>query len=140
MACSPNHAVADTAAERAAREWLALADQGRIEASWAAAASLFRQTLSVTSWSLEHWAVRAPLGAVTRRTLAGVRRAAKMIGAPDGSYAVFRFHTTFAADPRERTERVTVMLDGDGRWRVAGYWVPAPWAPSRTRRHAGAGA
>lgn len=124
----------DGAAEQAARQWLELADAGRVAESWTEASSLFRRTLSVTSWSLEYWAVRTPLGAVRSRTLHGARVTTRMIGAPDGQYVVFRFHTTFAAQPGEVLERVTTMRDEDGRWRVAGYCVPAPWAPPRARK------
>lgn len=119
----------DAAAEQAAREWLALADAGRVEQSWAVSSALFRGTLTATSWSLEYSAVRACLGAVRTRVLRGARVTRRMVGAPEAEYRVFRFHTTFEGQERALDERVTTMREADGRWRVAGYYVPAPWAP-----------
>ncbi len=119
----------DPAAEHVARAWLALADAGRIAESYAVASALFRRTLTVTSWSLEYSAVRACLGAVRRRVLAGARVTRRMVGAPEAEYRVFRFRTTFEGAARELDERVATMREADGQWRVVGYYVPAPWAP-----------
>ena len=119
----------DAAAERVARAWLALADAGQVEQSWAVSSLLFRGTLTATSWSLEYSAVRGCLGAVRTRVLRGVRATRRMVGAPEAEYRVFRFRTTFEGQGGELDERVTTTREADGRWRVAGYYVPAPWAP-----------
>jgi hypothetical protein len=42
--------------------------------------------------------------------------------APDGSYVVLQFETRFE-HKAAAVETVTSMLDRDGVWRVAGYFV-----------------
>ena len=127
-------AVVDAAGERAALDWLELSDAGRVRETWSASSAFMRRTISERAWALEYACVRGELGAVVSRVLDGTRVTRRMIGAPDGEYVVFRFHTVFAAQGREVIEKVTVMRDDDGHWRAAGYYVPAPWAPPRGRR------
>lgn len=112
----------DPAAERAALEWLALADRGDASASWEAAASLFRRAVSPEQWTRSLAAAREPLGAVVSRALRSARAATELPGAPDGAYVVFEFGTTFE-HKRSATETVTPMRDGDGAWRVSGYFI-----------------
>jgi hypothetical protein len=121
----------EATAEQAASDWLALADAARIEDSWAAASSLFRHTLTPTSWSLEYLAVRACLGHVRSRRLIGTRATRHMVGAPAANYLVMRYRTVFGGETAPLDERVTLMEESDGCWRVAGYYVPSPWAPRR---------
>jgi len=42
-------------------------------------------------------------------------------GAPAGNYVVLQFTTAF--EKRPATETVTLMLDCDRGWRLAGYFV-----------------
>jgi hypothetical protein len=112
----------DPAAERAARDWLALTDGGQSNASWEAAATLFRRAVSAPQWEQALEAVRAPLGAVVSRRVESERAATELPGAPDGEYVVFQFATTFE-HKRTATETVTPMRDTDGQWRVSGYFI-----------------
>jgi hypothetical protein len=112
----------DTAAVRAAHEWLALADRGDARASWATAASLFRRAVSEESWAQSLDAARGPLGIVVSRRLEGATPATELPGAPDGEYVVLKFATEFA-HKRSAQETVTPMRDADGQWRVSGYYV-----------------
>jgi hypothetical protein len=43
-------------------------------------------------------------------------------GAPDGEYVVIQFKTAFE-NKKFAIETVTPMLDGDGKWRVSGYFI-----------------
>jgi hypothetical protein len=43
-------------------------------------------------------------------------------GAPDGKYWTIQFDTSFAAKA-EAVETVTFMLEKDGSWRAAGYFI-----------------
>ena len=43
-------------------------------------------------------------------------------GAPDGQYVVIQFKTAFA-NKQSAIETVTPMLEEDGRWLVAGYFI-----------------
>ena len=112
----------DPAAERATLEWLALADRGDAFASWEAAASLFRRAVSREQWKQSLAAAREPLGAVVSRQVGNARTATELPGAPDGEYVVFQFSTTFE-HKRAAIETVTPMRDGDGEWRVSGYFI-----------------
>jgi hypothetical protein len=48
--------------------------------------------------------------------------AASLPGAPDGQYVVVQFDTVFADKP-SAVETVTFMLENDGQWRAAGYFI-----------------
>jgi hypothetical protein len=115
----PDH---DPAAERAARDWLALTDLGDAAASWEAAASLFRRAVTPQQWEQALGAARAPLGAVVGRRVESALPATELPGAPDGEYVVFQFDTAFE-HKRAAIETVTPMRDTDGQWRVSGYFI-----------------
>jgi hypothetical protein len=109
-------------AERAALEWLAMADAGDAPGTWAAAAALFRRAVPEDQWARSLNAARAPLGAVLSRALREGRPANELPGAPDGEYVVFTFDTHFE-HKRTAVETVTPMRDTDGSWRVSGYFI-----------------
>jgi hypothetical protein len=112
----------DPEAERAARDWLALADAGDASTTWEAAASLFRDAVPETEWAHALATARGPLGAVQTRTLQAAYPATELPGAPDGQYVVFEFHTRFERK-RVAIETVSPMRDHDGQWRVSGYYI-----------------
>jgi hypothetical protein len=112
----------DPAAERAARDWLALIDAGDAASSWVEAASFFRGAVPQDQWAHALSGVRGPLGAVRTRTLQAAHPATELPGAPDGQYVVFEFHTQFERK-RSAVETVSPMRDQDGQWRVSGYYV-----------------
>jgi len=112
----------DSAAERAALAWLTLTDRGDAVASWQASAELFRRAVSQDQWTQSLAAARDPLGAVMSRQLGDARAATQLPGAPDGEYVVLQFTTTFE-HKRSATETVVPMRDGDGEWRVSGYFI-----------------
>jgi ribosomal protein S17E len=41
---------------------------------------------------------------------------------PDGKYVVIKYDTSFE-NKKSAVETVTPMLDKDGKWRVAGYFI-----------------
>jgi hypothetical protein len=43
-------------------------------------------------------------------------------GAPDGQYVVMQFETSFA-NKKSAIETVTFMLEKDGQWKSAGYFI-----------------
>jgi hypothetical protein len=112
----------DPEAERAARDWLALADAGDAAGTWAAAASLFQDAVPENDWARALAAARNPLGAVRSRTLHAAHPATELPGAPDGQYVVFEFHTEFERK-HSAVETVSPMRDPDGQWRVSGYYI-----------------
>jgi hypothetical protein len=111
-----------SSAQRAAREWLAIADRGDAQASWNAMAKLFKDAISAQSWGVSLREVRIPLGASTGRTVLSTQFSTKMPKAPDGDYALVIFRSTFAKKVDVR-ETVTLAHEPDGVWRVVGYMV-----------------
>lgn len=112
----------ETAAEAAARTWLALTDSGKYGESWDAASTLFRQAVTRAQWEDALRGVRSPLGKVVSRKLASAQSTTSLPNAPPGEYVVLVYDTAFEKRPHS-TETVTFMKDKDGSWRSAGYFI-----------------
>ena len=110
------------AAGEATEQWLALVDDGQYESSWDEAAGLFKKAVDKEQWVKSLKAVRAPLGKVVVRTLFTVNYKTQMPGAPDGHYVIIQYRTSFK-NKSEAIETITPLLDTDGKWRVAGYYI-----------------
>jgi hypothetical protein len=110
------------AAQAAAQTWLVLIDAGNFEASWATASSLFRARVTQAQWANAVAGVRDSLGPLKSRTLQSATLLHGLPGAPDGSYIVIKYASNFAnkANP---TETVAPMLEADGTWHVALYYI-----------------
>lgn len=117
-----NNQSSETEAQVAARDWLELIDRGDASESYERAASLFKSAVSPGQWQSSLAAAQAPLGKPLSRSLKSSRYAEELPGAPDGEYYVIEYDTAFERK-RSGTETVVPMLDGDGVWRVSGYFV-----------------
>jgi hypothetical protein len=113
---------ADPAAETAAVVWLALVDSANYAESWNKASSLFRQRLPQAQWQAAAANARAPFGALKSRKLQSATSTHSLPGAPDGEYVVITFTSSFEKKA-SAIETVTPMKDGDGTWRVSGYYI-----------------
>ncbi|QIG80566.1 helix-turn-helix domain-containing protein [Stakelama tenebrarum] len=109
---APDPAVVD-----AARQWLALLDEGRWDDSYLATAAAFRELNTAQVWSDASERVRTPLGAMVSRTF--LRQ--EYVPAPPQGYQLVKFRTSFA-NRAEAIETVTLEQE-DGVWRVAGVTV-----------------
>jgi opacity protein-like surface antigen len=112
----------ENAAVGAADGWLKLVDAGQYGASWDEAARLFRNAVSKDGWERSLKGLRAPLGSVVSRRAFSKRYTESLPGAPDGKYVVIQYETSFE-NKKTAIETVTPMLDGDGHWRVSGYFL-----------------
>jgi len=112
----------DKLAVEASNAWLLLVDEGKYGESWEAAASLFRGAVTKENWIKLVEGTRKPLGKLVSRTFAMSRRMTSVPAAPDGQYITVRYKTVFE-NKAEAVETVTPMLDKDGTWRVAGYYI-----------------
>jgi hypothetical protein len=125
LACAAGAALARdprvTAAQTAAREWLAFVDRGDAQSSWAAAGKKFQAAISMAVWGDSLKKEQARIGAVTRRTAGPTRFQTTLPGSPDGDYAQLLFSTSFAKKPNGR-ETLTMEHEADGKWRVIGYF------------------
>ncbi len=112
--------VSDQAAS-SGEAWLRLIDSGKYADSWKEASTYFRARITEKTWVSMVQGVRAPLGARTSRKLQNITFTKTLPGAPDGSYAVMVFQTSFQ-NKANAAEQLTVMADGD-HWRAAGYFI-----------------
>ncbi|HEX8011251.1 MAG TPA: DUF4019 domain-containing protein [Casimicrobiaceae bacterium] len=110
-----------TAAQAAARDWLAFVDRGDAQSSWNAAGKKFQAAISMVAWSDALEKEQARIGRVTRRTAGPTRLQTALPGFPDGEYAQLLFSTSFAKKPDGR-ETLTMEREADGKWRVIGYF------------------
>jgi Protein of unknown function (DUF4019) len=113
---------AATTVQHAARDWLALTDRGDGAASWDAAARQFKNALPRDHWADSLRKARDPFGTLAQRTVLSTTFATSFPGAPDGTYAMVLFRTSFAKKT-DATETVTLEREGDGAWRVVGYFI-----------------
>jgi hypothetical protein len=111
-----------TAAQNAARAWLALIDKGDAAASWTAAGKKFQEQLDQPGWRAALAQAREPLGNPLNRTARATRFDSKLPGGPDGEYAQVLFDTEYSNGSKVR-ETVTLEREPDGVWRVMGYLI-----------------
>lgn len=117
-----NNEQTNVPAIEAAKSWLQLVDEGAYGQSWSQAAGYFRKYVSEDQWNTSLEAARKPLGKVLSRKVINSTYAAMLPGAPDGQYVVIQFEASFE-NKTSAVETVTPVLDGDGKWRVSGYYI-----------------
>lgn len=117
-----DEAAALDAARSATLEWLALADAGRADATWDAAAPLFQAAVSREDWARSLGAARDPLGELRARQESSSGYSTTLPGVPDGEYVVLKFDSSFDNKARA-VETVTAMKVPGGGWAVAGYFI-----------------
>jgi uncharacterized protein DUF4019 len=111
-----------TAAQRVAREWLALTDKANAAAAWKAASPRFQQAMPMTQWATLLQSQRGPRGALVQRTIQGTSFRTQSPGLPDGIYATVQYRTSFEKEPNA-AEQITLEQAADGSWRVIGYLI-----------------
>ncbi len=109
-------------AQAAAEAWLKLADQGDAGATWDQAAKRFQAAVTKDQWKQAFASARSPLGTIVSRKLLSRQYAENMPGAPDGKYVTIQYETVFEKKAAA-VETITPLLDSDGSWRVAGYFI-----------------
>ena len=113
---------AEKVATSAAQTWLAEIDNGEYGPSWQKASVFFQNALTEEKWKAALEAVRKPLGDLVSRKLKSAKATAELPGAPAGQYVVMQFETSFA-NKKSAIETVTFMLEKDGQWKAAGYFI-----------------
>jgi hypothetical protein len=112
----------ETAAITAAEHFLSLVDQGKFGESWDEASSLFVSRISREEWQRTISSARPPLGNRINRAVASVQFMTSAPGVPDGQYFMILYSSSFE-HKKSAIETITTMLDRDGQWRVAGYFI-----------------
>jgi len=113
---------AEDQAVKAAEAWLELVDRGEYEESWNEAATLFKSAVTVDQWQQALNASRKPVGEKKSRKIRSAKYTTSLPGAPDAEYVVIQFDASFSKK-KTAVETVTPMKDGDGNWRVSGYFI-----------------
>lgn len=110
-------APAETEVVRAARDWLALHDEGRWRENWNATSESFRKLNTLERWTEAAQKVRPPLGAVISRTLISQED----VPAPPAGVEVVKFRTSFA-NKANAVETISLAREG-GAWKVVGIYI-----------------
>ena len=119
---SAKEQAAVTAAVGVTKEWLAVVDSGAYAKAWQGGSGYFRATVKSEQFEQKMQSLRQPLGKVLSRTTARTYYRTKLPGMADGEYVVIKFITVFENKP-STTETTTFMVDKDGQWRAAGYFI-----------------
>jgi hypothetical protein len=112
----------EQAATSAAQTWLTEIDNGDYAQSWQNTAAFFQTAVTEEKWKTSMETFRKPLGDLVSRTLKSAQAMTKLPGAPEGQYVVMQFETSFA-NKKSAIETVTFMLEKDGQWKSAGYFI-----------------
>ena len=113
---------AEKAALATSNKWLALVDKGDYFKSWDQAAEIFKKMVIKEEWQTKLNAYRMPLGKVSERKVMSKQYTKTLPDAPEGEYVVLQYETVFTSK-QTITETITSMLEKDGKWRVAGYYI-----------------
>jgi hypothetical protein len=116
-----NAAKINTAVE-SAKAWLLLVDSEKYGESWENSAGVFRNSVTKEKWEQMMLDIRKSLGKAVSRELKGSEYKTSLPGAPDGEYVVIQFSTSFE-NKKSSVETITPMLEKDGTWKVAGYYI-----------------
>lgn len=101
--------------------WLGRIDAGDYAPSWDAASELFRKAVTKEVWAESLEKFRRPFGRMVSRTVISKTEMVRDDGAA-GTQLVVQFKTAFA-DGKGAVETVTFVLEKDGRWKAAGYFI-----------------
>jgi TM2 domain-containing membrane protein YozV/predicted Ser/Thr protein kinase len=115
-------AAEESPAASAAKSWLALIDAGNYSESWIGASAIFRGSVTEPSWENSMSTFRKPLGDAGPRKLTSAQPMTELPGAPDGQYLLMQFETSFA-NKKSAVETVTFVMEKDGQWKSAGYFI-----------------
>jgi Protein of unknown function (DUF4019) len=106
----------------AAIKWLALVDKGEYGRSWDLAAKPFQSSVTKASWIVGMKRARRFYGKVLSRKFEDSTYAANPPGFAPGEYEILRFKVRLGAQG-PATEVVSMELQSNGRWLVAGYHI-----------------
>ncbi len=111
------------ASSAAAVGFLEQVDRAQYEQSWQQAAAYLKNQVPLDDWITRLKAVRTAAGNnLERREEKNFYTKEQKEGLPEGEYMVYIFASKFE-NKADVTETVTVMLEQDNQWRVAGYFI-----------------
>ena len=110
------------AAKKAALDWVALVDGGKLDASWDDASAALKKAQPKAAWVKGLGESRATMGKVLKRTFLNHEVRMNPTGFPPGKYIIVRFTTAFEKH-KDGAESVTVVQDGGRGLKLASYFV-----------------
>jgi Protein of unknown function (DUF4019) len=102
--------------------WLELVDAGQYAASWKLAAKSFQAGVTKAEWIAGMKKVRALYGKVLSRKFKDSMYAVNPPGFPAGEHETLQF-TINLARRGQAAEVVSMIMQKNGKWRVAGYSI-----------------
>jgi len=105
-----------------AMKWLALIDAGHYGKSWDVAARPFQTSVTRAGWILGMNRARRFYGKVLSRKFKDKIYATNPPGFAPGEYEILHFKVRFAVKG-QATEVVSLELQSNGKWLVAGYHI-----------------
>lgn len=116
------------AAEKAVVDWLALTDRGDHAGALKSSSNLFQASVKPQKWIAYVGGLREPLGAFITRTAFSIDPASVAFNYfPTGRYVFVKYLSEF--ENKSVNERVVVVWEEPGRWRMCGYKVIPRGAP-----------
>lgn len=107
----------------AATHFLDLVDTGQYEQSWQTAAAYLKKDIPLEKWVKRLSAVRTASGRlIDRKQKEYIYTKEPKKDIPAGEYMVYIFTSKFE-NKNDLTETVTLMLEDDKTWRIAGYFI-----------------
>jgi hypothetical protein len=106
----------------AATNFFELVDAGKYGQSWESCAVYLKNEISKEDWITKLSAVRSVVGKLIDRKQTKYTYSKNTDeGIPEGEYMVYYFDSTFQ-NKKNLPETLTMMLENDNTWRVAGYF------------------
>ena len=109
-------------AGESANKWLNSIDRSEYSESWSEAATYLQNNVTQEEWQRTLQGVRQPLGKILSREVTSMQYTTTLPGSPDGEYVMIQYNTSFE-NKESAVETVTLMLDRDGKWKAAGYYI-----------------
>jgi len=104
----------------AAEAFLEQLDNGAFAQAWEEASSLFRKRVTKQQWLDDIVHLRSEYGQNGQRKLQFMKVLEELSEAPEQTFLYLLFRSEFSVQGSV-AESVTMMIDEDRRWRVAGY-------------------
>jgi len=106
----------------AAAEFLFLVDTEEYAQSWEITSAALKKILTKDAWNERIEEIRSFLGPVVERVQNSISYTDSASDVPEGEYVVMTFISKF--ELRERVvETITLMLNDNNEWKVAGYFL-----------------
>ena len=116
----PSTAMTPTPDDRA-KQWIILIDDGNYVEAWKQAGAALRNKGTSDKFAQQMSVVRAPMGAMSSRTIKDVKLTKTLPGMRDGQYAVVRFDSAFAH--KVGAVETIALVSENGGWSVIGYQI-----------------